>query len=166
MKNKLLLIFVLAIIFFNCGFAQTTKSQFHKTVDSINAIIKKSPQAYYIDSRKASNFITKISVTDQGIVHFTDSIPELEITTEKPEITTKRVVLISDCECPLKKNSRTLDLFAIKKWDIHFPFADLKDNNDERYGRFIGFKKLNLDRLKEQFDKLTALCKKEEEITK
>ncbi|WP_139256895.1 hypothetical protein [Flavobacterium granuli] len=134
--------------------AQSPKSDFHKTVDNINAIIKANPLAYYISNKQYDGHITKINASEQGILSFTDSIPEPEITTEVPQ----KTMLISDC-CP-RKNSRTLDLFAIKKWDIHFPYADLKDKNNEIYGRFIGLKKTDLEKLREQFNKLTTLCKK------
>jgi hypothetical protein len=165
MKNKLLLISALIIMFFNSGFAQSNKSAFHKTVDSINAIIKKTPRVYYTDYRKGSNFITKISATEQGIVSFTDSIPKPEIRTEAPITDTtapRKRELIPDC-CPSPK-TRTLDLFAVKRWEIYFPFAYLIDENNERFAKFIGFKKPDLDKLKEQFDKLTALVKKEKSI--
>nr|WP_315153976.1 hypothetical protein [uncultured Flavobacterium sp.] len=158
MKNILVLFFAAANIFSINSFAQTPKSEFHKTVDSINIIIKANKLAYY-----NSGYITKISVTEQGIVHFTDSIPKSEISAIPATAATKRE-LISDC-CP-RKNSRTLDLFAIKKWDIHFPYAYLKDNGNETFAKFLGFRKPDLDKLKEQFDKLTALCKQEETTNK
>lgn len=139
--------------------AQTPKSEFHKTVDSINIIIKSNHLAYYINKNQYSEYITKISATEQGIVHFTDSVPKPEI----PAITTKPE-LISDC-CP-RKNSRTLDLFALKKWDIYFPYAYLKDENNETFAKFLGFRKPDLNKLKEQFEKLMKLCIKEKIITK
>jgi hypothetical protein len=57
-------------------------------------------------------------------------------------------------------------LSAVKKWDIHFPYAYLKDKNNQTYGRIIGIQKANLYKLKEQLDKLTTLCRKEETKTK
>jgi hypothetical protein len=144
--------------------AQTSKSEFQKTVDSINVIIKKNPKAYYTDHRKDSDFITKISATEQGIVSFTDSIPKPEIRTETPitdTTTPRKRELISDCSC---HSTKTLDLFAVKQWEIYFPFAYLIDEKNERYARFLGFQKLDLEKLKEQFDKLTTLCKKKEAI--
>ena len=144
--------------------AQTSKSEFQKTVDSINVIIKKNPKAYYTDHRKVSDFITKISATEQGIVSFTDSIPKPEIRPETPitdTTTPRKRELLPDCYC---HSTRTLDLFAVKQWEIYFPFAYLIDQNKERYARFLGFKKLDLDKLKEQFDKLTTLCKRKEAI--
>jgi hypothetical protein len=139
---------------------QSTKSEFHKTVDSINAIIKANPWVYYMKNKQYDAFIKKISATKQGILSFTDSIPKLEIDTIKnyDKTAVRRPVLIPDC-CP-RKNSRKLDLFAVKKWDIHYPYADLIGKNNEIYGRFIGLKKPYLEKLKEQFDKLTTLCKK------
>lgn len=138
--------------------AQTPKSEFHKTVNNINAIIKANKLAYY-----NRGYITKISVTKQGIVHFTDSIPKHEITTTPTNTNSKRE-LISDC-CP-RKNSRTLDLFAVKSWSIHFPYLYLKDENDETFGKFLGFQKPALEELKELFEKLKTLCKKENSTTK
>lgn len=139
--------------------AQTPKSEFHKTVDSINVIIKSNHLAYYINKNQYSEYITKISTTEQVIVHFTDSVPKPEI----PAINTKPE-LISDC-CP-RKNSRTLDLFALKKWDIYFPYAYLKDENNETFAKFLGFRKPDLNKLNEQFEKLMKLCIKEKIITK
>ncbi|HRA73952.1 MAG TPA: hypothetical protein PLB11_14150, partial [Flavobacterium sp.] len=114
-----LLISLLNIVSIN---AQIPKSEFHKSVDSINAIIKANRLAYYINKNQYSGYIKEISVTEQGIVHFTDSIPKPEITTI-PENTPRKLELISDC-CP-PKNSRTLNLFTVKNWDIHFPYAYL-----------------------------------------
>ncbi|MGA9638545.1 hypothetical protein [Flavobacterium sp.] len=152
MKNKFkfysLLISLIGIVSIN---AQSFKSDFDKTIDSINRIIKANKLAYY-----NSGYITKISVTEQGIVHFTDSIPKPEIPTATATATTKRE-FISDC-CP-RKNSRTLHLFAIKEWSIHFPYLYLKDENNETFAKFLGFRKPDLEKLKDQFNKLTALCK-------
>ncbi len=134
--------------------AQTPKSEFHKTIGNINSILKANHLAYYMSNKQYDAYIAKISATKQGIVSFTDSIPSIP----EPEILAKkRPVLISDC-CP-RKNSRTLDLFAVKKWEIRFPYAYLKDKNNETFAKFFGFKKLDLDKLKEQFDKLNTLCK-------
>lgn len=153
---KRVLVFTLVSLFFSSSFAQIPKSEFDKTVDSINAIIKANKLAYYINKQN-SDYITKISVTAQGIVHFTDSISKPEMATI-PASAKRKPVLISDC-CPTK-NSRTLDLFAIQIWDIHFPYADLKDKSNETLSKFLGFKKLDLVRLKEQFEKLKSFCKK------
>lgn len=152
---KRVLVFTLVSLFFTSSFARISKSEFDKTVDSINAIIKANKLAYYIN-KQYSDYITKISVSEQGIVHFADSIsqPEMAI---MPATANRKPVLISDC-CP-PKNSRTLDLFAIRIWDIHFPYADLKDKSNETLSKFLGFKKLDLVRLKEQFEKLKSFCK-------
>jgi hypothetical protein len=160
---KHVLIFALMNIFFNYSFGQTPKPEFQKTVDSINAIIKANKLAYYINKKQYDGYISKISVTKQGIVSFTDSIPKPEITAI-PTNATRKLELISDC-CP-RKNSRTLNLFEIKEWDIHFPYAYLKNKNNETFAKFLGFKKLDLGKLKEQFEKLRTLCKKEEVISK
>lgn len=158
MKNKitfyLLLIQLIGNMLTN---AQTPNPEFQKTVDSINTIIKVNPLAYYTSDKQYSTYITKISVTERGIVHFTDSIPRPEITAV-PANATRKLELISDC-CP-PKNSRTLDLFSIKKWKIHFPYLYLKDENNESIGKFLGFKKPDLEKLKEQLEKLTTLCRK------
>jgi hypothetical protein len=132
-------------------------------VDSINAIIKANKLAYYINKNQYDGYITKISITEQGIIHFTDSIPKPEITAI-PSTTTRKRELISDC-CP-RKNSRTLDLFSIKEWDIRFPYINLKDKNEETFAKFLGFRKPDLEKLKEQFEKLTVLCKNEKSTTK
>lgn len=150
--RKLIHIFIITNVFFTFGFAQTPNSEFLKTVDSLNVIIKENQLAYYINNKKHGEFIIEISVTEQGIVSFTDSIPKSEITAKNPD-------LVSDC-CP-QKNSRKLDLFAIENWEILFPYANLKDKNNEIQARFIGFKKIDLEKLKEQFEKLKNLCKKE-----
>jgi hypothetical protein len=54
-----------------------------------------------------------------------------------------------------------LDLFSIKEWKIHFPYLYLKDENNENIGKFLGFKKPDLEKLRELFEKLTTLCSKE-----
>jgi hypothetical protein len=155
-----LLISLIGIVSIN---AQISKSEFHKTIDSINLIIKANKLAYYIPNEQYSGYITKINVTKLGIVHFTDSLPKPEITAI-PTTTTRKLELIANC-CP-RKNSRTLDLFEIKKWEIHFPYAYLIDVNNETFAKFIGFNKPNLEKLKEQFDKLMTLCKEDKAITK
>ncbi len=142
--------------------AQTPNPEFQKTVDSINAIIKANPLAYYMANNQGYGHFTKISATQQGIISFTDSIPTPE---SKPiEITEKKVVtkpvLVSDC-CSQKK-TRTLNLFAVNNWEMHYFYAELKDKNNETLVKFLGFKIPNMDLLKEQFDRLTTLCKKEE----
>lgn len=158
-----LLISFIGIVSIN---AQTSKSEFQKTVDSINAIINANKLAYYISDKQHSEHITRINATQQGMINFTDSIPKPEIDTlvNYDKNAKKRPVLIPDC-CP-PKNSRTLDLFAINRWDIYFPYAYLKDKDSETLAKFLGFKKLDLYKLKEQFDKLTVLCKKEKPTTK
>lgn len=156
MNKKQLYIIILVNLFFVFGFTQTPKSEFHKTVDSLNVIIKENHLAYFINNKKHGEFIIKISATEQGIISFTDSIPRVA----EPKISDKkRPVLVSDC-CP-QKNSRKLDLFAIKNWEFSYPYLDIRDKNNETYARFIGFKKLDLEMLKEQFEKLKTLCKKE-----
>lgn len=153
MKNSITnIIFLLLTISVN---AQLSNSAFHNAVDSINAILKVNQLAYYTDYKQNSAFIKQISVNENGIVRFTDSIAKPENST-----TGKKQELLPDC-CP-KKTTRTLDLSAIKKWDIDFPTAYLKDKNNQTYGRIIGIRKPDLYKLKEQFDKLTALYKKEE----
>ncbi|SHG73562.1 hypothetical protein SAMN05443549_10676 [Flavobacterium fluvii] len=146
-------LFLLSVI--GLSNAQASKPEFQKTVDSINAIIKASPQAYYMDTKHYNEFITKISVTKQGIVSFTDSVPKPEISSTK---STKKE-LISDC-CP-QPNSRKLDLFEVKKWNLVFPYVYLKNKDDETFAKFLGFQKPNLSALKKQFEKLATLCKKE-----
>ncbi|TDP00715.1 hypothetical protein [Flavobacterium sp. 245] len=147
-KTYWLLCLILSSGFTN---AQVKKSEFDKTVDTINIIIKANSHAYYWPSKQYSAFIKKISVTKEGIVSFTDSIPKSETETNKKD-------LIPDC-CP-RKNSRTLNLFKIKKWEIYFPIAYLKDENKETFAKFIGFKRADLEMLKEQFEKLKSLCAK------
>ena len=159
MKKKSVLIFALVNMLFLFGFAQNPDLRIQKTVDTINAIIKENKLAYYVSNKHYSAFITKISATEQGIVHFTDSIPKPE-TAALPTNATKKIELISDC-CP-PKNSRTIDVFAIHKWEIHFPYLYPKDENNKTIGKFIGFKKADLKKLIEQFEKLKSLCKKVE----
>jgi hypothetical protein len=146
-KYVVTIIFLLLIISVN---AQNGKSQFNITVDSINAILKANPLTYYTDNKQNSAFIKKISANEQGIVTFTDSIPKSVINKKEPVLA---------C-CPPKR-IRTLNVFTIKKWEIIFPIAYLKDKNKEIYGRIIGLQKEDLYKLKEQFDKLTVLSKKE-----
>jgi hypothetical protein len=68
--------------------AQQSKSELHKTVDSINAILKANQLAYYTDHNQNSAFIKKISLTEQGIVSFTDSIPKTK-NHKKTRVTTR-----------------------------------------------------------------------------
>lgn len=153
-------IIISLLIFSISVFSQNAKSEFHNTVDSINAILKANPLAYYTDNKQNSAFIKQISANEQGIIIFSDSIPKPESTTtadNKPK-------LMPDC-CP-PKTIRALDLFKIKKWNIVFPYTYLKDKNNQTYGRIIGIRKEDLYRLKEQFDKLTILCGKENTKTK
>jgi hypothetical protein len=140
--------------------AQNTKSEFHNTVDNINLILKANPLAYYTDTDKNSAFIKKISANEQGIVSFKDSIPKTENTAKK----SRQGELLPDC-CPPKR-IRTLNLFAVKKWEIFFPMAYLKDEKNETCGRIIGIRKDDLFTLKEQFDKLATLCEKGKTETK
>jgi hypothetical protein len=157
MKNIHLFLSALIYSFSINSFAQTTNPSFQKTVDSINCIIKANKLAYYSSEKQYSTFITKISVTEQGIVHFTDSIPKPE-KTAVPSKSANKQELIPDC-CP-PKNARTLDLFTIKEWEIYFPSAYLKDKNNENIGKFLGFKKPDLEQLKKQLEHLKSLCKK------
>jgi hypothetical protein len=94
--------------------AQNANSEFLDVVNRINLILKANPLAYYTDNTKNSAFIKKISANEKGIVTFTDSIPKPESGTTKR----KEDELLPDC-CP-QKRIRTLDLFAVKKWDIYF----------------------------------------------
>lgn len=75
-------------------FAQFPKSQFNRTIDCINAILKANPLAYYTDNSRNSTFIKKISANEKGIVTFTDSIPKSVINKKEP---------LPAC-CPPKKN--------------------------------------------------------------
>lgn len=159
MNKKSIYFFAIVTMFFAFGFGKTPDFRIQKTVDSINAIIKENKLAYYVSNKQYSAYITKISVTKQGTVHFTDSIPKPEITTIA-ESATSKLVLVSDC-CP-PKNSRTLDLFAIHKWNIHFPYLYLKNKRGEIFAKFIGFKKADLEKLIEHFEKLKSVCKKVE----
>ena len=134
--------------------AQNTNSELQNLVDRINAILKENPLSYYIDTKKNSAFIKKISVNEYDIVAFTDRIPKPEITTtahNKPKF-------LPDCRP--EKTIRTFDLFAVEKWDVVFPQAYMKFKNNQIYGKIIGFQEPDLYKLKEQFDKLTALCRK------
>jgi hypothetical protein len=154
-------ILTITTLFFTFGFAQTPNPEFQKTVDSINVIIKANPLAYYSAKNQGFGHFTKISATQQGIISFTDSIPKIE--NKQIEISEKKghtkPVLVSDC-CPPKK-TRTLDLFAINNWEIRYFYAELKDKNNQTFAQFVGFKRLYMDLLKEQLDKLTTLCRKE-----
>jgi len=146
MEKRIILVFLTLLSF-------TIKAQnplFEKTVDTINVIIKANPLFYYMPERQYSGFVKKISVTEAGLVSFTDSIPEKVKSTNS-----KKVELQSDC-CP-QKNSRTLDLHSIKNWDIHFPTAYLKNEKDETIGKIIGLKKPDLESLKTQFELLQSL---------
>lgn len=134
-------------------YAQNTSSNIHKIVDSLNAILKSNTLAYYTDNQQNSAFIKKISANEQGIITFTDSIPKLESTTNNA-----KQKLQPDC-CPPKR-IRTLDLLAVKKWEIYFPNAYLKDKNNQTFGRIVGLRKEDLMQLKTQLDQLTILCKK------
>ncbi len=131
---------------------QNTNSEFQLAVDSINAILKANSLAYYTDSNKNSAFIKKISANEQGIITFTDSIPKSESTTNNA-----KQKLQPDC-CP-PKTIRTLDLLSIKQWEIYFPNAYLKDKNNQTIGKIVGLRKVDLYKLKEQFDTLTTLTR-------
>jgi hypothetical protein len=147
-------VFICLLFFFTFSVsAQKNNPELQKTADSINLMLKANPLAYYTDHNKNSAFIREISVTQEGMVRFTDSIPK-----EEPD-TKKHKELLPDC-CP-PKIIRTLNLFAIKEWAIFFPTAYLMDKNNETCGRIIGLKKEDLYKLKEQFDKLTSLCTKQ-----
>ncbi|MEY3499242.1 MAG: hypothetical protein RL308_911 [Bacteroidota bacterium] len=134
--------------------AQNTSSDIHKIVDSINAILKANSLAYYTDNQQNSAFIKKTSANEQGIITFTDSIPKSESTTNNA-----KQKLQPDC-CPPKR-IRTLDLLAVKKWEIYFPNAYLKDKNNQTFGRIVGLRKEDLYKLKEKLDQLTTLCIRE-----
>jgi hypothetical protein len=124
-----------------------------KTVDSINLVLKANPLAYYTDHNKNSAFIRQISISAEGLVRFTDSI-------SKDDHKTRSQSLLPDC-CP-QKTIRTLDLSMVKKWDIYFPIAYLKDKNNETYGRIIGIRQEDLLHIKAQFEKLAVLCRKKD----
>ncbi|HEY6142539.1 MAG TPA: hypothetical protein VIV55_03800 [Flavobacterium sp.] len=151
--------FLILLLGIGSSNAQSPKSEFNKTIDSINAIIKKNPLAYYISNKQYSSYITKISATEQGTIKFIDSIPEPEIIVNTDKTVVKKMELIPDC-CP-QKNSRRLDLFSIKEMTIYFPYIYLKDENKEIFAKFLGFKKPDLEKLREQLEKLKTLCKKE-----
>lgn len=153
-----LLIFLSSVVSAN---AQTTNPDFQKTVDRINNIIKANKLAYYVSNKQYSEYILQISATQDGMISFTDSIskPEIDTLINYDKNAKKRPMLIPDC-CP-PQNLRTLDLFSIKEWKIHFPYLYLKDTNNESFAKFIGFQKWDLEKLREQFEKLTTLCSKE-----
>jgi len=151
---RILIAGTIALFFTISANAQPSKSEFHKTVAGINAIIKMNKLAYYTDNKQNYAFIKQISATKQGIITFTDSIAKAESNTP----TRNKQVLLPDC-CP-QKTIRTLDLFAIKQWDIQFPYTYLKDKDNQTYGSTIGIRKADIYKLKEQFDKLTTLCRK------
>lgn len=132
-------------------YAQNTSSNIHKIVDSINTILKANTLAYFTDNQQNSAFIKKISANEQGIITFTDSIPKSESTTNNA-----KQKLQPDC-CPPKR-IRTLDLLAVKKWEIYFPNAYLKDTNNQTLGRITGLRKEDLYQLKTQLEQLTILC--------
>ncbi len=149
MKKENRFFWILILLLATCStYAQNTSSDIHKIVDSINAILKANSLAYYTDNQQNSAFIKKISATEQGILTFTDSIPTVE-RNEKD--------LLPDC-CPPKR-IQTLDLFAVKKWEIYFPTAYLKDKNNQILGKIIGLRKEDLYQLKELFDVLTTLTR-------
>jgi hypothetical protein len=132
----------------------TTNAQnalFAKTVDSINDIIAMNSLTYYIPTNQYSAFVKKVSVTEYGIVSFTDSIAD-----DVKSSNFNKVELKSDC-CA-RKNSRTLDLLTIKKWDINYPNAYLKNGNGDTIARIIGLKELDMKNLKMQFMTLQNLC--------
>lgn len=147
MQKQLLLFFLVLLSF-------TTKAQnplFIKTVDSINAIIKANPLFYYMPEKQYDAFVKEISVDNDGLMSFKDSIVPV-IKSTNPN----KLELLPDC-CP-QKDSRTLDILTIKKWDIHFPNAYLKNEEGEKIGQIIGLKKETIENLKAQFDVLQSLC--------
>jgi hypothetical protein len=153
-------IFICLLFFTFSVSAQKNNPELQKMADSINLILKANPLAYYTDHNNNSAFIRQVNLSHDGMVRFTDSIPKDESKSKKHN----KKELLPDC-CP-PKTIRTLDLFAIKQWEIFFPTAYLKDKNNETCGRIIGLKKEDLYKLKEQFDKLKNLCRKEETTTK
>ena len=143
---------IITLLFLFITLATTAQTPlFYKTVDSINAIIKADPSTYYCPKNQYDAFVKSIVVASDGVVSFTDSIPKTEIPKKKPE-------LISDC-CPQKK-TRTLDLLSVKKWEINFPTAYLKNESGETIGRFVGVKEADLYKLKKQFENLRTFFKK------
>lgn len=79
MKNKnAFYCFLILLLGIGSTNGQESKSEFHKTVESINAILKANPFAYYTDNKQNSAFIKKISANELGIITFTDSIPNPE----------------------------------------------------------------------------------------
>lgn len=123
--------------------AQQSKSEFHKTVDSINSILRENKLAYYMDTNNNGRYMKKIHVSQYGKVTVMDSI---RADTIVPYDMCHKLVV-------------TFNLFEIKKWDILFPYTYLKDKNGKTCGRIIGIQKADLFKLKEQFDKLTTLCR-------
>lgn len=154
-KKKTFYGLLILLLIINSTYAQNINSQFQQAVDSINSILKVNPLAYYTDNNKNSAFIKQISANEQGIITFTDSIPITKIKSTKR----KQYEPLPNC-CP-PKIIRTLNLLSIKQWDIYFPNAYLKDQNNQNYGRVIGLRKEDLMQLKTQFELLTILCKKE-----
>ena len=134
--------------------AQQSKSEFQRRVNNINKILKANNLAYYTDNKQNSAFIKQISASKQGNITFTYSIPKAESKIN----THNNRELIPDC-CP-PKTIRTMNVFAIKKWDIQFSYAYLKDKNNQTYGRIIGIQQTDLYKLKEQFNKLTTILQK------
>jgi hypothetical protein len=147
-KQKQLILFFLVLFSFA---SKAQNSLFIKTVDSINAIIKDNPMMYFMYDKHSDAFVKKISVTEEGVISFADSIAPAIVSANS-----NKVIVLPDC-CP-QKNSRTLNILIVKKWDIHFPNAYLYDENNERIGRIIGLKKTDMEHLKVQFDLLQSLC--------
>ncbi|MBE8726413.1 hypothetical protein [Flavobacterium hungaricum] len=146
MQKKVLLFFWVILSFAS----KAQNPSFVTTIDSINAIIKANPLFYYMPEKQYDAFVKKINVTYDGVISFKDSIvPAAKSTNPKSE-------LIADC-CA-QKDSRTLDILNINKWDIHFPNAYLKNENGENIGQFTGLKQADMQNMKEQFYILQSLC--------
>lgn len=55
--------------------AQNTNSELHNAVDSINAILKANPLAYYTDNNKISAFVKKISANNKALLPSLTAFP-------------------------------------------------------------------------------------------
>ena len=155
MKSIILFLFLFSL----SANAQQPKTEFYKTLDSINAIVKTNKQVYFIDSRRSGVYVKGFKANENGVVTIIDSIVAKDKT-----ITKNTEALLPDC-CPVK-TTKTLNLFEIKKWDVHFPYTKLKDKNNKVYGELYGIRQKDLFILENLFKKLTALCRKPQIETK
>lgn len=147
MQKKAFLIFLILLRLT----AEAQSPSFRATVDSINAIIEANSLCYYGQGEQYDVFVKKIQVGYDGVMSFTDRIaPNAKITNHN-----RRELPV---DCCAQKDSRKLDILTIKKWDIDFPNAYLKNEKGEDIGQFIGQKKGALENLKKHFDVLQSLC--------